>query len=222
MTVKKEAVEINCSGCGARFRLWVPEELLSGWGGGEEINCVKCGTRFIVKGTEAGISVTTATQAPPAQKAAAAQPKTQAQAPPKATEESDGKKKVIFIDDDKLAIAIAQHSLADLGISLTAVKSGEEALKQISLSRFDIIITDLHLKDPSDPNRQLDGEDVLKRAAALGKPIPAIITTGKDIIDDLALDPKWFDLKVRGFIQKGNPFWADELKTKLKEVLELV
>ncbi|MFZ3071770.1 MAG: response regulator, partial [Thermodesulfobacteriota bacterium] len=136
-------------------------------------------------------------------------------------EPDEEKKKVIFIDDDKLAIAIAQHSLADLDISLTTVKSGEEALKQISLSHFDIIITDLHLKDPSDPNRQLDGEDVLKRVAALGKPIPAIITTGKDIIDDLALDPKWFDLKVRGFIQKGNPFWADELKTKLREILDL-
>ena len=145
-----------------------------------------------------------------------------AKPPAQASGEDAGKKKVIFIDDDKLAIAIAQHSLTDLDISLVTVKSGEEALKQIALSRFDIIITDLHLKDPSDPNRQLDGEDVLKRVASLGKPIPAIITTGKDIIDDIALDPKWFDLKVRGFIQKGNPFWADELKTKLKEVLGLV
>ena len=49
--------------------------------------------------------------------------------------------------------------------------------------------------------------------------IPAIITTGKDIIDDLVMDPKWFDLHVKGFIQKGNPFWADELKLKIKEVL---
>ena len=212
MTIKKEAIEINCSGCGARFRLWMPEELLSEWGKGEDINCIKCGARFLVKGGPAGVNVTSAAPAQ-AQKAAPA---------PNATDEDAGKKKVIFIDDDNLAIAIAQNSLTDLDISLTTVKSGEEALKQIALSRFDIIITDLHLKDPSDPNRQLDGEDVLKRVAALGKPIPAIITTGKDIIDDIALDPKWFDLKVRGFIQKGNPFWADELKTKLKEVLELV
>jgi hypothetical protein len=33
------------------------------------------------------------------------------------------------------------------------------------------------------------------------------------------LDPKWFDLHVKGFIQKGNPFWTDELKLKLKEVI---
>lgn len=214
MTIKKEAIEINCSGCGARFRLWIPEELLSGWGGGEEINCVKCGARFLVKGGPSGVSVTSAA---PARKAASA-PETLAPAEIEPTEE---KKKVIFVDDDKLAVAIAQNSLSDLDISLVTAKSGEEALKQIALSRFDVIVTDLHLKVPSDPNRQLDGEDVLKRAAALGKPIPAIITTGKDIIDDIALDPKWFDLKVRGFIQKGNPFWADELKTKLKEVLGL-
>src|SRR3990172_249522 len=212
MTIKKEAVEINCSGCGARFRLWIPEELLSGWGEGEDINCIKCGARFLVKGGPSGVSVTSAAPA-------------QAQAqktPAPASGEDAGKKKVIFIDDDKLAIAIAQHSLTDLDISLVTVKSGEEALKQIASSHFDIIITDIHLKDPSDPNRQMDGEDVLNRVASLGKPIPAIITTGKDIIDDIALDPKWFDLKVRGFIQKGNPFWADELKTKLKEVLGLV
>ncbi|MEK7314076.1 MAG: response regulator [Deltaproteobacteria bacterium] len=214
MTIKKEAIEINCSGCGARFRLWIPEELLSEWGKGEDINCIKCGARFLVKSGPAGVSVTSAAPAPA---------QAQAQKPPaQASGEDAGKKKVIFIDDDKLAIAIAQHSLTDLDISLVTVKSGEEALKQIALSRFDIIITDLHLKDPSDPNRQLDGEDVLNRVASLGKPIPAIITTGKDIIDDIALDPKWFDLKVRGFIQKGNPFWADELKTKLKEVLGLV
>lgn len=215
MTIKKEAIEINCSGCGARFRLWIPEDLLSGWGGGEEINCVKCGARFLVKGGPSGVSVTSAA---PARKAAPA-PETLA---PAEIEPAEEKKKVIFVDDDKLAIAIAQNSLSDLDISLVTAKSGEEALKQIALSRFDVIVTDLHLKVPSDPNRQLDGEDVLKRAAALGTPLPAIITTGKDIIDDIALDPKWFDLKVRGFIQKGNPFWADELKTKLKEVLGLV
>ena len=30
---------------------------------------------------------------------------------------------------------------------------------------------------------------------------------------------KWFELKVKGFIQKGNPFWVEELKLKVKEVL---
>ncbi len=54
-----------------------------------------------------------------------------------------------------------------------------------------------------------------------GRNVPAIITTGKDIIDDLVLDPKWFDLNVKGFVQKGNPFWGEELKTKIKEILEL-
>ena len=52
-----------------------------------------------------------------------------------------------------------------------------------------------------------------------GVSAPAIITTGKDIIDDLVLDPKWFELNVKGFIQKGNPFWVEELKLKVKEVL---
>ena len=65
----------------------------------------------------------------------------------------------------------------------------------------------------------MDGEELLQKMRSTGFEMPAIVTTGKDIIDDLVLDPKWFELKVKGFIQKGNPFWVEELKLKVKEVL---
>jgi CheY-like chemotaxis protein len=212
MPVKKEAVEIKCS-CGAKFRVWIPIELLSEWGGGEEINCIKCGLRYAIKKGKEGVEVSAAKAAAPAA------PPIEAPPPPAPAE---GISKVLFVDDDKLAIAIAQHTLADLKIEFITARSGEEALKKLEADGFSLLITDLHLKDPSNPAAQLDGEDVLKKLAESGKVIPALVTTGKDLIDDLQLDPKWFDLRVRGFVQKGNPFWAEELKTKMKELLDLV
>ena len=64
----------------------------------------------------------------------------------------------------------------------------------------------------------IDGEDLLKMVVEKGLDIPAIVTTGKDIVDDLILDPKWFNLHVKGFVQKGNPFWAEELKDSYRVI----
>ena len=98
-------------------------------------------------------------------------------------------------------------------------KNAAEALKALRTERVNRIVTGRYLKNPADPESLIDGEDLLKRVVASGMNIPAIITTGKDILDDLVLDPKWFDLHVKGFIQKGNPFWSEELKLKIKEVM---
>lgn len=126
---------------------------------------------------------------------------------------------VLFIDDDRLAREMAEGTLGDAGIKLLTAKNSGEALKALKSGGVDLIVTDLYLKNPSDPESQIDGEELLQRVKETGAEIPAIITTGKDILDDLVLDPKWFELRVKGFIQKGNPFWMDELKGKIKEVL---
>ena len=126
---------------------------------------------------------------------------------------------VLVIDDDKLAREMVKSAMKDVGIRLATAQNSAEAIKFIKSERVDLIVTDLYLKNPGDPETLVDGEEVLKKIADMGIVIPAIITTGKNIIDDFVLDPKWFDLRVKGFIQKGNPFWADELKLKIKEVM---
>jgi CheY-like chemotaxis protein len=126
---------------------------------------------------------------------------------------------VLYIEDDKLSRKMVETVLKDINVRLLAVKNADEALKTLKNEKISLIITDLYLKNPSDPASSMDGEDLLKRVVDLGHKIPAIITTGKAIIDDLELDPKWFDLHVKGFIQKGNPFWAEDLKLKIKETL---
>lgn len=202
----KEPIEIKCSNCSSEFRLWIPADLLPKWDEGEELNCIKCGTRFQIKKGKKGYEVTLVATATEATLTAEAEA---------------GKAAVLFVEDDPLATAIAENTLVNAGIHLVTAKSGEEGLDKIKNEKFNIIVTDLHLIDPDNPETKIDGEDLLRQAADNGSRIPAIVTTGKDIIDDIALDPKWFDLNVKGFIQKGNPFWAEELKDKIKEVLAL-
>lgn len=232
----KEPVEITCSECQGSFRLWIPADSLGEWERGSRISCVRCGAQFLLRWTGDGFDVnpvsellrraaekTQATSEP----AAAAQPQPLAQAPapapadpqqPVATVAAPGAETVLVIEDDRLSREMVENTLAALGFSVIAARSSTEAMRS-ARGRVNLIITDLYLKNPADPESLLDGEDLLARLRESGVTAPAIITTGKDIIDDLVLDPKWFDLNVKGFIQKGNPFWVEELRLKVKEVL---
>lgn len=126
---------------------------------------------------------------------------------------------VLVVEDDRLAREMVEGTVKGLGIRLISAKNATEAIRILRKERITLIVADLYLKNPGDPESLLDGEELLKKMVDSGLTIPSIITTGKDIIDDLVLDPKWFDLHVKGFIQKGNPFWAEELKLKVKEIL---
>lgn len=228
MNNKKEPVEITCGKCKTTFRLWVPAEVASEWEKGAKISCVSCGADILVRKSPEGYETRMA-QAPGAEATPAGQPQAEApaeaeartaQAPPSPPPApSGGDQVVLFIDDDRLAREMAEGTLGDAGIKLLTAKNSGEALKALKSGGVDLIVTDLYLKNPSDPESQIDGEELLQRVKETGAEIPAIITTGKDILDDLVLDPKWFELRVKGFIQKGNPFWMDELKGKIKEVL---
>lgn len=252
MSPNKESIEINCSDCGARFRLWVPFEMLREWEKGVKISCIKCGAEhFVRKGLDGfdisrlreltvetrpapapapparvpePVKTTQAAPPPPpppppqpVEVPAIEVPKTQAPAPTQAAPANGDT--VLVVEDDRLAREMVEATVKDLGYRLITVKNATEAIKVLRKERITLLVADLYLKNPADPESTLDGEDLLKKIIDSGLTIPAIITTGKDIIDDLVLDPKWFDFNVKGFIQKGNPFWADELKLKVKEIL---
>ncbi len=221
----KEPLEITCSKCNTSFRLWVPPAVLSTWGEGTDVSCVSCGQVHRVTKLAVGFEVNGTkiagkpTPAPPVAATDNTPPVRQAAPPATVAAPSADTDTVLFLEDDRLAREMIENSLQDVSVKMVVVKNSTEALKTVSSETVQLIVTDLYLKDPNDPEAELDGEDFLKRIVDTGVNIPAIITTGKDIIDDIVLDPKWFDLHVKGFIQKGNPFWVDELKLKIKEVL---
>lgn len=236
----KEPVEITCSECDSAFRLWIPAERLGEWEKGSRISCVKCGAKFFLVWTGAAFEVTPlselakkaasqkAAEAPvreARQAVSAPPPPVKAEAPREAQRPAPAREvaqapveTILVIEDDRLSRDMVENSLSELGFAIIPVKSSTEALKAVR-QKVHLIVTDLYLKNPADAESLLDGEDLLVRLRESGVSAPAIITTGKDIIDDLVLDPKWFELNVKGFIQKGNPFWVEELKLKVKEVL---
>ena len=237
---RKEALEISCSACNARFRLWLPPDQMAEWEKGSTISCIRCGAKYAVKKTAKGFNVSVSREAPSprgeatglreevlekAPEASAPQAPEAPRAPARPVRQKAEEKAektteaVLLIDDDRLAREMMEHTLEDTGMRLITAKNGAEALKILRNEEIDLIVTDLYLRNPDDPESRIDGEELLKKAQSMGLSLPSIVTTGKDIIDDLVLDPKWFDLQVKGFIQKGNPFWVEELKLKIKEVM---
>lgn len=208
MAQKKEPVEITCSGCNTSFRLWVPEDMPN-IRVGINVSCVMCGARFSVRKVENGFDVKPLGEAV----TAAATAVVAAQAAQGITDT------ILMIEDDKIARAMAENQLGEAGISVIMAKNGNEAMKILKKQKISLIVSDLHLKNSSDPESTVDGEELLKNIISAGIQLPAIITTGKDLLDDMMSDSKWFDLNVKGFIQKGNPFWVEELRLKIKEVL---
>lgn len=236
----KEPVEIKCSECDTAFRLWIPSERLSEWERGSRISCVKCGSQFFLKwngsafevnpltelakkaaeiaARESAAASAPAPQVTPPPPIVAAAPVMEASAPVREAAQTSAAETVLVIEDDRLSRDMVEKTLSEIGFSVIPAKSSTEAMRAAK-GKIHLIVTDLYLKNPADAESVLDGEDLLVQLRESGVSAPAIITTGKDIIDDLVLDPKWFELNVKGFIQKGNPFWVEELKLKVKEVL---
>ncbi len=216
----KEPVEVACAGCGSRFRLWVPLESFPEWEKGANISCVRCGARFLVKREAEAFVITSLAAVAPEPEAPEAEAIEAGEAIEENTEPAaEGAETILLIEDDRLAREMVETALSEIGFRVIKAKNAAEALKAVKKERPDLIVSDLYLKNAADPSSDMDGGELLQKMHDAGTVSPAIITTGKEILDDLLLDPKWFELKVKGFIQKGNPFWVEELKLKVKEVL---
>ncbi len=244
MKEKKEPLVIECSSCNTRFRLWIPLKDRSEWEEGASINCVRCGVPYLVRKVADGFSVETAGQArahsgegayaididnamtPLSQDEPSANvgplgrggASTQGEASHGAAPAVPSVPTILVVEDDALSRKMVENSLEDGTNRLIIVKNGEEALETLAKERVDLLVVDLYLKNPDDPSSLMDGEEVLKKASEVVN-VPAIVVTGKELVDDISLDPKWFELHVKDFIQKGNPFWVDELKVKVSDII---
>lgn len=116
---------------------------------------------------------------------------------------------ILFVDDEKLIRNSFTRDLRAEGFTVTAVASGEEALREIEKGRvYDLVITDLMMPG-------IDGFGVLK---AVKKAVPqtsVIILTGygdmRSAIDALRLGADDFTLK---------PCESDELVFRIRRCLE--
>lgn len=214
MAVNKEPLEITCSKCKASFRLWIPSDNLAEWESGAPVSCVRCGAPYMVRKREGEgfeVEAVAPLDTPAESNQSVEKPEDVPPAPPVET--------VLVVEDDGLSRKMVENTLKETDLKVILAKNGEEALRVLRTEGITLLVVDLYLKNPDDPESRMDGEEVLKKADELGLKVPAVITTGKELVDDIALDPKWFSLRVKGFVQKGNPFWVDELKEKVESII---
>ncbi len=202
----KEAIIVECPECSKHFRLWVPVKLLDEWEDGKDIGCINCRKGLRLEKRDGEFSVSPLAEEP-------------AEDATTHTGHAETEGCALFIDDDKLIRKIGEDALKEVGVGVLVAQNSTEAMDILKANPVNLIVVDLHLRNPENPLATMDGEEFLKKAVEAGNSIPSIIMTGKELIDDIIMDPKWFELNVKGFVQKGNPFWMDELKTKVKEFL---
>lgn len=58
--------------------------------------------------------------------------------------------KVLLVDDDSAVLDMMTQTLERKGYAVVAVGSVNQALKQITTAKFDVLITDLHMPNPGD------------------------------------------------------------------------
>lgn len=94
--------------------------------------------------------------------------------PVRGTTADDGRKRLLFVDDDPSLIALA-HAMFDDDFDVIDASGGSEAIRRAAIERPDLILLDLHLPD-------ISGIEIAKklRGSAATSMIPLIMLTGDD------------------------------------------
>ncbi len=115
--------------------------------------------------------------------------------------------RILLVEDDAMLGGAIDTALRDFAYAVDWVRDGEAAAEAARAADYDLTLLDLGL-----PKR--DGLSVLKHFRALGRPLPAIIVTARDAVDDRIAG---LDLGADDYIVK--PFEVKELLARIRAVL---
>ena len=121
-----------------------------------------------------------------------------------------GTERILFVDDEKVAVDAIQPMLENFGYTITARTSSIEALEAFrnNPQGFDLVITDQTM-----PN--MTGEDLTKELMSIRSDIPIILCTGfSDQIDE----HKAKAMGIRAFVMK--PIVMREMANIIRKVLD--
>ena len=116
----------------------------------------------------------------------------------------NGKYKILIAEDEKLLAKAVVFKLTKAGFDVVAVENGEEALKQIENTSFDLILLDLVMP-------KFDGFHFLAEFQKKGLKVPVIVLSNLGQDEDVAKAKK---LGAVDFLIKAS--------TPVSEILELV
>lgn len=117
--------------------------------------------------------------------------------------------KVLVVDDEEDVVEVIQDRLVAYGFSVTTARTGLEALKKLSMEKFDGVFMDIKMPE-------MNGIEALEQIRRNGLKIPIIIITAsstRDIaIEAMAKGANDYVLK---------PFEWEELKAKIEKVYNI-
>ncbi len=119
-------------------------------------------------------------------------------------------KHILIVDDNKTSLASAKSALNDT-YKITAVTSGEQALKFLKNSRCDIILLDINMPE-------MDGFEVMKKIRENSEraDIPIIFLTADS---DAETESRCLEEGASDFIAK--PFVLNVMRSRISRILEL-
>lgn len=112
--------------------------------------------------------------------------------------------RILIAEDDAMLADGLTYSLRDTGYSVDRVTTGVEADAALSTSEFDLLILDLGLP-------RMSGLEVLKRLRSRGSPVPVLILTAADGVDDRV---RGLDMGADDYLAK--PFVLAELAARVR------
>ncbi|MFT3812656.1 MAG: response regulator transcription factor [Acidovorax sp.] len=115
--------------------------------------------------------------------------------------------RVLLVEDDPMIGEVIQAALKDESYAVDWVKHGQAALDSLDGQRYDLVLLDLGL-----PGR--DGLQVLERIRARGNPVPLLVITARDGLDDRL---RGLDGGADDYVLK--PFEMAELLARMRAVL---
>lgn len=126
---------------------------------------------------------------------------------------SEGRKRILFMDDEEMLRSVVSRMLEIMGFDVVAAADGDEALRLYieaaeNGSRFDAVILDLSVNDG------MGGREAAEKLVEYDPDVIALVSSG--FVGDTVLQ-NYREFGFRGVIPK--PYTSDELRDGLSKVL---
>jgi two-component system OmpR family response regulator len=115
--------------------------------------------------------------------------------------------RVLLVEDDRMIGDVVSQSLKDESYAVDWVRDGQTALDTLATQVYDVVLLDLGL-----PKK--DGMEVLRGIRAKNNPVPVLVITARDALDDRI---RGLDSGADDYILK--PFDMAELLARMRAVV---